>query len=45
MKASFAQLDQVLADCDKLLSRNRVFIDRMSGIGMLSDRKTQSPTD
>jgi NADH-quinone oxidoreductase subunit D len=35
MKSSFARIDQVLSDCDKLLSRNRVFIDRMSGIGIL----------
>jgi NADH-quinone oxidoreductase subunit D len=35
MKASFARLDQVLSDCDKLLSRNRVFIDRMAGVGKL----------
>ena len=33
MKASFARLDQVLSDCDKLLSRNRVFIDRMANVG------------
>jgi NADH-quinone oxidoreductase subunit D len=33
MKASFTRLDQVLSDCDKLLSRNRVFIDRMAGVG------------
>jgi NADH-quinone oxidoreductase subunit D len=33
MKASFARLDQVLSDCDQLLSRNRVFIDRMAGVG------------
>jgi NADH-quinone oxidoreductase subunit D len=32
----FEMLDKVLLDCDRLLSRNRVFIDRMSGIGMLS---------
>jgi len=31
----FEMLDKVLTDCDKLLSRNRVFIDRMSGIGIL----------
>ena len=35
MKSSFVRIDQVLSDCDKLLSRNRVFIDRMSGIGIL----------
>jgi NADH-quinone oxidoreductase subunit D len=33
MKASFACLDKVLSDCDKLLSRNRVFIDRMANVG------------
>jgi NADH-quinone oxidoreductase subunit D len=31
----FEMLDKVLTDCDNLLSRNRVFIDRMSGIGIL----------
>jgi len=35
MKASFTRLDQVLTDCDKLLSRNRVFIDRIAGVGKL----------
>ena len=25
-------------DCDKLLSRNRVFIDRMSGVGVLPEK-------
>src|SRR5262249_34667746 len=33
---AFQMLDAVLTDCDKLLSRNRVFIDRMSGIGILT---------
>jgi NADH-quinone oxidoreductase subunit D len=33
---AFEMLDAVLSDCDKLLSRNRVFIDRMSGIGIMS---------
>jgi NADH-quinone oxidoreductase subunit D len=33
MKASFTRLDEVLSDCDKLLSRNRVFIDRMANVG------------
>jgi NADH-quinone oxidoreductase subunit D len=27
---------RLLADCDRLLSRNRIFIDRLSGIGVLS---------
>lgn len=30
---AFQSLDGVLSDADKLLSRNRVFVDRMSGIG------------
>jgi len=30
---AFKNLDGVLSDADKLLSRNRVFVDRMSGIG------------
>lgn len=30
---AFKHLDALLADADKLLSRNRVFIDRMSGVG------------
>src|SRR5882757_3956466 len=34
--ASFKRLDSVLSDCDQLLSRNRVFIDRMAGIGIIS---------
>ncbi len=29
-------LDSILMDCDKLLSRNRVFIDRMSGVGVMA---------
>ena len=42
MKASFARLDQVLGDCDKLLSRNRVFIDRMANVGKLSKEEAIS---
>ncbi len=42
MKASFARLDQVLSDCDKLLSRNRVFIDRMANVGNLSKEEAIS---
>ncbi len=42
MKASFARLDQVLSDCDKLLSRNRVFIDRMAGVGKLAKEEAIS---
>jgi NADH-quinone oxidoreductase subunit D len=32
----FAKIRAVLADCDKLLTRNRIFVDRMSGVGRLS---------
>ena len=35
LSAAFARLDEVLGDCDRLLSRNRIFIDRMSGVGIL----------
>ena len=30
------QIRRILADCDRLLSRNRIFVDRMVGIGVLS---------
>jgi NADH-quinone oxidoreductase subunit D len=42
MKASFARLEQVLSDCDQLLSRNRVFIDRMANVGKLSKEEAIS---
>jgi NADH-quinone oxidoreductase subunit D len=32
---AFRNLDAIMIDCDKLLTRNRVFVDRMSGIGMM----------
>ncbi len=35
-------LDSILLDCDKLLSRNRVFIDRMSGVGMMPAAELKS---
>jgi NADH-quinone oxidoreductase subunit D len=33
---TFTMVRRLLADCDRLLSRNRIFIDRMSGIGVIS---------
>jgi NADH-quinone oxidoreductase subunit D len=36
LQNALKNLDAVLSDCDQLLSRNRVFIDRMSGVGTLS---------
>ena len=34
--AAFKNLRALLGDCDTLLTRNRIFYDRMSGIGILS---------
>jgi len=36
LKDRFAKIRAVLADCDKLLTRNRIFVDRMSGVGRMS---------
>ena len=33
---AFRVLRRLLADCDRLLSRNRIFIDRMSDVGVIS---------
>ncbi len=33
---AFRKTRELLADCDRLLSRNRIFIDRMSGVGVIS---------
>jgi NADH-quinone oxidoreductase subunit D len=33
---AFQKTRRLLADCDKLLSRNRIFIDRMSSVGVIS---------
>ncbi len=34
--SAFASLRALLDDCDKLLTRNRIFYDRMVGVGVLS---------
>jgi NADH-quinone oxidoreductase subunit D len=34
--SAFVHLRAILADCDKLLTRNRIFFDRMAGIGVMS---------
>src|SRR5262245_15977441 len=31
LRAALTQVQRVLADCDRLLSRNRIFVDRMQG--------------
>lgn len=36
ISAAFKIIRKLVDDCDRLLSRNRIFIDRMSGIGTLS---------
>ncbi len=33
---AFRKIRKLLADCDRLLARNRIFIDRMSGVGVIS---------
>jgi NADH-quinone oxidoreductase subunit D len=33
---AFDKVRRLLSDCDRLLSRNRIFIDRMSGVGLIS---------
>jgi NADH-quinone oxidoreductase subunit D len=35
-RTALRHVRRVLADCDRLLSRNRIFVDRMTGIGALS---------
>ena len=36
VRAAFTDIRRLLGDCDKLLSKNRIFIDRMSGVGIMS---------
>jgi NADH-quinone oxidoreductase subunit D len=36
VRFAFRQLGGVLKDCDHLLSRNRIFVDRMVGVGVMS---------
>ncbi len=36
IRAAFRNLRGILDDCDKLLTRNRIFHDRMAGIGVIS---------
>ncbi|MEX0805959.1 MAG: NADH-quinone oxidoreductase subunit D [Candidatus Binatia bacterium] len=39
---AFKIIRKLLDDCDRLLSRNRIFIDRMSNIGVISKEKAIS---
>ena len=36
LKDRFAKVRALVSDCDKLLSRNRIFVDRMSGVGVMT---------
>ena len=36
VERAFAIVRKLLSDCDRLLSRNRIFLDRMAGIGAIS---------
>jgi len=36
VKEAFRSIRQILADCDTLLSKNRIFIERMSGVGVIA---------
>lgn len=39
---AFVHLRALMGDCDKLLSRNRIFYDRMAGIGVISQEDAVS---
>jgi len=39
---AFVHLRALVADCDKLLTRNRIFYDRMAGIGVISQEDAVS---
>jgi NADH-quinone oxidoreductase subunit D len=36
LHVAFKHIRRILADCDRLLSRNRIFVDRMAGVGAIS---------
>ena len=40
LRGVLKEIDNVIAEVDKLLTRNRIFIDRMSGIGTLSRERS-----
>ncbi len=37
--AAFAEVRKVLIECDKLLTRNRIFVDRMQGTGIITAKQ------
>ncbi len=42
LAAALACTRRVLGDCDKLLSRNRIFVDRMVGVGIIEQQQAIS---
>ncbi len=42
IRAAFRNLRGVLTDCDKLLSRSRIFVDRMRGVGAIGAKEAVS---
>ncbi|MGH7817396.1 MAG: NADH-quinone oxidoreductase subunit D [Candidatus Binatia bacterium] len=42
VNSSFTTVRKLLADCDRMLSRNRIFLDRMSNVGIISQEKALS---
>jgi NADH-quinone oxidoreductase subunit D len=42
VKQSFKTIGRLLDDCDRLLSRNRIFLDRMSNVGVISQETALS---
>ena len=39
---AFKTIRKLLDDCDRLLSRNRIFLDRMSNVGVISQETASS---
>ncbi len=42
IRAAFTSIRGVLSDCDRLLSRSRIFVDRMAGVGIISAKDAVS---
>lgn len=42
VRSTFGDIDKILSDCDQLLSKNRIFIERMSGVGAISQQDAVS---
>lgn len=42
LRDRFGKIRALLADCDALLTRNRIFVDRMSGVGVLPAKEAIS---